>query len=360
MNDVIENADELGGVTEGVAGAKSKKKPMNPRLKKVLSGTIIAAAVGVAIYGLVSDQEPVLPVPSSAEAGTANAESVANDDEPIEENQLTVTPVLSIFGKTVEGPKEALDEPATITAEPEDVKPIVGESAPSVPPVAAASPSTELEKLVTALDKQDSHQKADSAATPGESPTYPEQEALARTEAQTAAFDNPINAANSTAARVDKPGIASALHNQDPVLTGERRAVGPQNQVYNSFPTGAHGALSGSNNLRVSKPEAVVGLVSKLKHASDQVYFVKVAKMLPTKILLLPEPKAKVISFISNPQEWEVKQFSDGVLIVELKPNAASSSVSDLLIQQGGRYYSFTLASSSVIAERNNMVIFTK
>lgn len=96
------------------------------------------------------------------------------------------------------------------------------------------------------------------------------------------------------------------------------------------------------------------------KHSNEQVYFVKVAKDLPTNIRLLPDPKGKLTSFMSNAQDWEVKQFNHGVLIVERKPNASSTSVADLLIQQGDRFYSFTLALTKNPADRDNMIIFEK
>ncbi|MNC34017.1 hypothetical protein D3C81_1817360 [compost metagenome] len=86
----------------------------------------------------------------------------------------------------------------------------------------------------------------------------------------------------------------------------------------------------------------------------------KVAKDLPTKIRLLPDPKGKPISFLSNDQDWVVKQFNQGVVIVERKPNASSSSVADLLIQYGDRFYSFTLALTRNTADRDNMIIFEK
>lgn len=358
-----EQPEELGGATESIVGEQRQKKIlMTPRLKKTLLGVAMAAAGAAALYNLLPDsllpggEEKVQPQTSlSSDSGVVEPVIAAAQEQPPEtsdeviepkDSPLTARPVLSLLGKPVTdgepldstGTTEPMVEPEVVNppVEPEVVKPLVTEDKPSIdqgqlPP--KAKPETVLEQ--PALEANGSQGSA-SSAVPVKNQPNPEQEAIALREAASAAF-------NTAAHRRDKPELAIST-NQAPISSNTGPAV----------PGVSYGAY------RDPSPETVVGKVVKLKHSSEQVYFLKIAKDLPTKIRLLPDSKGKLISFLSNNQDWEVKQFNQGVLIVERKANASSNSVADLLIQQGDRFYSFTLALTRTPADRDNMIIFEK
>ncbi|MNF84873.1 hypothetical protein D3C84_672530 [compost metagenome] len=304
-----------------------------------------------------SDSGVVEPVVAAAQGQPPETSDEVN--EPIA-SSITTKPVLSLLGKPVTDGEpldstgttaEPMVEPEVAKApvEPEVVKPLVTEDQPSteqgqLPP--KAKPEMVLEQPAP---EAISSPGSAASAVPAKNQPNPEQEAIALREAASAAFNHVPGSSIAAAYKRDKPEVAissnqpSASSNIAPAVT-----------------TGSYGAPQGVTVYRDPSPETVVGKVLKLKHSSEQVYFLKVAKDLPTKIRLLPDPKGKPISFLSNDQDWVVKQFNQGVVIVERKPNASSSSVADLLIQYGDRFYSFTLALTRNTADRDNMIIFEK
>lgn len=355
MDNLNEKAEEIGGATESIAEVKPAKKGMAPKFKKIIIGIVVATAGAGAVYELMTDStEKVVPQTSlttdsgftatEKPEGEAREPVLSDDDTEANDPPLSVRPVVSFLGREIaeDGEPDHEREGTKPNVEPAVVQPIVSTQTQAAQPTASTSEPGPVAK--GEFGKQGSATFQDSIATVAfdRESTHNQEELLAQREAETAAYTKPPSNHEQLVSSTRTSSV-SAVH--QPVYE-------PAN--------GVHGVFDGVRNSSDPVAENIVGKVIKSKYSGEKVYFVKVAKNLPTKIRLLPDSKTKVVSFLSNHQEWEVKQFGDGVLIVEVKPNATMAPVADLLIQQGDRYYSFTLAATKTAGERDNMVIFEK
>lgn len=356
MENLNEKAEELGGATESIAKVQPPKKSMAPKFKKLIIGIVVATAGVGAVYELMTDStENVVPQTSlTTDSGFTTTENTEGEvpepvlnDEDTEANDppLSVKPVVSFLGREIadDGEPDHEREGTEPNIEPAVVQPIVSTQTQAAQPTATTSEAGPVAKGEFAKQGSVTTQDSDATAEFERESSHKQEELLARREAETAAYTKPPTKHEQPGSSSPRTSTAAVVH--QPLYEPAK---------------GSHGVFDGVRNSSEPVAENIVGKVIKSKYSGEKVYFVKVAKNLPTKIRLLPDSKAKVVSFLSNHQEWEVKQFNDGVLIVEVKPNATMAPVADLLIQQGDRYYSFTLAATKIAGERDNMVIFEK
>lgn len=363
MNTKNENSDELTDADKGIsAEQREKKQRLKPKAKKIVVTGAMLALLGASIYGLVqSDSGDEVATTSSAsetaQGDPQNSEEVEvapdldSDQDGALDSSLTVKPVLSLLGKPahddkVTTPVEMADTPP---AEPQKIKPLIADD----PEQLDQSPARKAEWLAPS-ERINKEVGDDPTAALSSSDQPAQAEAAALQEATAAAFTGAAASANVLDQRHDEPKELPRSSSPDVnnVYAPASTSPGMQN--------GNHGALYGASQYRAETTEKALGKVAKHKHSNEGLYFVKVAKSLPTKIRLLPEQTTEKTAFLSNEQEWEVKRFNQDVVIVGLRAGASSTAVTDLLIKQGEKYYSFTLAATMNPADRDNTVIFTK